>query len=265
MKKYLCAALALLFVLCCGCGDKMNYYALLAEDNNFAHEDATDIEFTYDFDDPRLKELDKTWGLNEIAGIGDTQARALKLMHWLCAHTKHGNPNLPEDVEWHAQGLLDWFFDKSGTGPNCMMLSIILSECLLAVGVRAYALWCFPKVYRDENHVVVQVWLPEEDCWIMLDPSWDVYVTDEVGCVLSAPELRQGLAEGAPLRQNAEARMKEKSYFDYMAKDMYHFNRARDVRYGQVEHSMYRINLCPAEFNLSEESPIYATYESFWA
>jgi len=243
----------------------MKYYALLAEGNSFTRDDAIDIEFTYGFDDPRLKELNKTWGLSEIAGAGETQTRALNLLHWLCAHTKHGNPNLPEDVEWHAQGLLDHFFDRAGKGPNCMMLSIILSECLLAVGIKAYALWCFPKVYKGDNHVVVQAWLPEEARWVMLDPSWDVYVTDDTGDILDAPTLRQKLTEGAALRQNNESRMKEKSYLDYLAKDMYYFNRAREVRYGQVEHSMYRINLCPSGFDLCEGSPVYATYESFWA
>jgi hypothetical protein len=265
MKKVLCTALALLLVLCSGCGDKMKYYDLLAEDNDFDRDDAVDIEFTYSFDDPGLAQLDEARDLSGIAGEGDTQTRALNLLHWLCVHTKHGNPNLPEDVEWHAQGLLDHFFDREGKGPNCMMLSIILSECLLAVGIKAYALWCFPKVYEGDNHVVVQVWLPEESRWIMLDPSWDVYVMNDTGDILDAPTLRQSLADGATLHQNDESLMKEKSYLDYLAKDMYYFTRAEDVRYGVIPDSALRIHLCPDGYEVEDGYVIYATYDSFWA
>jgi hypothetical protein len=137
--------------------------ARLMVKSDFSREDAVDVAFTYDFDDPRLVELDAAWGLREIAGAGDTQTRALNLLHWLCAHTRHGNPqSLPEGLRMNAQALLGWACDQPGNDPNCAHLSVILSTCLLAVGIKAYPLWCFPKVYKGDNHVVVQAWLPEE-------------------------------------------------------------------------------------------------------
>jgi len=246
---------------------KKRYHRLLAKGSDFARADAVDVAFTYDFDDTRLAELDAKWVLSGIAGAGDTQTRALKLLHWLCAHTRHGNPILPEGLQRHADELLDWCFDQPGNDPNCMHLSVILSECLLAVGIKAYALWCFPKVYKGDNHVVVQVWLPEGERWIMLDPSWDVYLMDKAGRILSAPEVREGLAKGAKLRQNAESRRKEKNYLIYMAKDMYHFNRYQDTHYGILHENMRRtrVHLCPAGYDLEDEkAPFYASYNSFW-
>jgi len=243
---------------------KRQYARLLAKGSDFVRDDAVDVEFTYDFDDPRLAALEAKRGLREIAGEGDTQARALNLLHWLCAHTRHGNPqSMPEDRS--ADGLLDWSFDKPGNDPNCMHLSAILSECLLAVGARAYPLWCLPKVYKGDNHVVVQVWLPEESRWIMLDPSWDVYVTDETDRILDAPTLRQGLAGRAILHQNAESKRDERAYLDYMAKDMHHFYRQQDTRCGILQGGRPVVYLCPAGYKLEkEQSPVYVSCSSFW-
>ena len=251
---------------------RRRYARLLAKGSDFSRADAVDVTFTYDFDDPQLAQLDAKWGLREIAGEGETQARALNLLHWLCAHTKHGNPrNLPEAFEMDAAALLDWCFDQPGNDPNCKHLSIILSECLLAVGIKAYALWCFPKVYEGDNHVVVQAWLPEESRWIMLDPSWDVYISDAAGRILSVPELRQRLAERAALRLNAESKIDEKSYLEYMAKDLYHFNRSRSTKYGIIDGEKAQwVFLLPAGYEPHEKGDpayvtnIYATWDSFW-
>jgi hypothetical protein len=99
----------------------------------------------------------------------------------------------------------------------------------------------------------------------MLDPSWDVYVMDEADCILDAPTLRRKLAEGTPLRPNDESRMSEKSYLNYLAKDMYYFTRAEDVHYGVIPDSALRIHLCPDGYEVEDGKVVYATYDSFWA
>jgi len=251
---------------------RRQYRRLLAKGSDFARDDAVDVEFTYDFDDPRLAALDEEWGLSAITGAGDTQTRALKLLHWLCAHTVKGNPrSLPEGLEMDAAALLAWCFDQPGSDPNCKHLSIILSECLLAVGVKAYALWCFPKVYEGDNHVVVQAWLPEEERWIMLDPSWDAYFTDEAGRILSAPEVRGRLASGAAMRLEPEGWTAADWYIGYMAKDMYCFNRSRSSKYGIIAGEKAQwVFLLPAGYEPHEKgnpnyvTNIYATWDSFW-
>jgi hypothetical protein len=258
---------------------RRRYARLLAKGSHVVRDDAVDVAFTYDFDDPRLAELDAAWGLREIAGAGDTQSRALNLLHWLCAHTRHGNPqSLPEGLRMHAAALLGWSFDQPGNDPNCKHLSVILSTCLLAVGVKAYALWCFPKVYEGDNHVVVQAWLPEEGRWILLDPSWDVYFTGEAGRILSAPEVRGRLASGAALRLNPEGQKVADWYIGYMAKDMYCFNRARDMKYSipgvdteasETEKTAW-VFLLPVGYEPEEKgnpnyvTNLYATWDSFW-
>jgi len=241
---------------------KKKYRRLLAK-SDFKRNDAADVTFTYDFDDPRLAELDAKWGLREIAGTGDTQSRALNLLHWLCTHTKHGNPqSLPEGLQMNAGSLLAWSFDRPGNDPNGKHLSVIFSECLLAVGIQAYMLWCFPKVFNGEKACVVQVWLPEEGRWIMLDPSWAAYFTNESGRVLSAPEVRERLGSGALLRLSSEEQEAAGWYTDSMAKNMYYFNRAQKTRFGMLDADVEWVFLLPAGFNCAADT--IATCESFW-
>ena len=242
--------LAVLFLALGGCGQR-SYYRLLAKDSNFARDDTVEIEFTYDFDDPRLAQLDAKWNLRETAGAGDTQSQALNLLHWLCAHTVKGNPqSLPEGLRMDADALLDWSFDQPGNGPNGKHLSVILSECLLAVGVRAYVLWGFPKVFNGQKACMVQAWLPEEDRWILLDPSFGTYFTDRTGRILSAPEARKRLGSGE-LRDAS------------MARNMYYFNRAQDTKVGMLDAAVEWVFLLPAGYEPAEKG-ICATYESFW-
>jgi transglutaminase-like putative cysteine protease len=257
--------LIVLFMTLGGCGER-RYSKLLAKGSDFARDDAIDVTFTYDFDDPRLAALDAKWGLREIAGLGDTQTRALNLLHWLCAHTIKGNPqSLPDDLRMNADSLLDWCFDQPGNDPNCKHLSIILSTCLLAVGIKAYPLWCFPKVYEGDNPVVVQVWLPEESRWIMLDPSFNLYAMDGKGRILDAPEIRKNLAGNVSMRLNEGVTWNGGGYLDYMAKDMYYFYRYQDMRYGILQEKAQVYYLCPTGYNLEDKlAPIYASYISFW-
>jgi len=261
MKKILCLGFVLLFALYCGCGQKTDYYALLAEYSDFAREDAVDVTFTYDFGGPQLAALEAKWGLREIAGNGDTLARALNLLHWLCAHTYKVSDG-QFDGEFNAAELLDFAFDSKENGLDCRYYSVAFSEMLLAVGIKAKALYCYPAVYRD-NHVVVRVCLPEEARWVMLDPSFDLYVTDEAGRVLDAPELRQKLAERAALRLN-EGNTYGGDYFDYMAEDMLYFECRQDAKFGMAAHEENKtIYLLPVDSSF-DGSLICATWDSFW-
>jgi hypothetical protein len=88
---------------------------------------------------------------------------------------------------------------------------------------------------------------------------------NDTGDILDAPTLRQRLADSATLHQNDESRMKEKSYLDYLAKDMYYFSRARHMEYGMLDEGVQWVYLCPAGYELkNEKSPVYATQDSFW-
>ena len=263
MKKLLCLCLALLFTLCCGCGDKTDYYALLAEHSDFNCEGAQDVIFTiYYHNDTRLVQLEETWGLREIAGEGDCLSQVLNLMHWLRSHTRKvsrgrfkGNLNAAE--------ILEYAYGNKRDGLNCKLYSIALGEMLIALGFDAKVLFCYPAEDKNENHVVVRVYLWDEARWIMLDPSFDLYVMDEAGRILDAPELRKKLAERAPLRLNEGNVYGSGNYFDYMAKDMFYFQCRNEMEFGGHDKADGWVYLLTAGSSVNGDALI-ATYDSFW-
>jgi len=264
MKKCLCLALALLLILCCACGHKTDYRALLAEYSDFNREDAVDVFFIYGApDDPApLAQLEAKWGLRAIAGEGDSLSRALNLMHWLCSHT-HKVSDCPYEGETNAARLLNYSFDSEENGLNCRYYAIAFSEILQAAGITAKALYCYPGVYRD-NHVVVRAWLDDEDRWVMLDPSFDLYVMDEAGHLLDAREIRENLAANIPMHWNKDTTWNGNGYLDYLAEDLFYFECMQDTRYGRADaEDNESIYLLPVGATLDSDA-VLATYNTFW-
>ena len=263
MKKLLALCLiACLALGLTGCKPKTDYYAMLAEYSDFNCEGAQDVVFSIDLIDPRLAQLEETWGLRAIAGTGDSLSQALNLMHWLRTHThKVTGGRFKENL--NAAEILEYAYDNKKDGLNCKLYSIAFGEMLMALGFDVKVLFCYPAVYKNDNHVVVRVYLWEEARWVMLDPSFDLYVTDEAGRILDAPELRQGLAGRADLRLN-EGHAYRGNYFDYMAKDMFYFECRNQMEFGGHNQAGGWVYLLTAGSSVNSEDVIIATYDSFW-
>jgi hypothetical protein len=58
-----------------------------------------------------------------------------------------------------------------------------------------------------DNHVVVMAWIPEDGKWILLDPSFNAYLADSEGHVLSPAEIREKIAAGETMKLNRDANM----------------------------------------------------------
>ena len=180
-----------------------NATVLLRENNDFTRDDTTSVKFEYDYDDPKLTELRNKYNLEEIAGTGDTQEKAIKLLNWLCSGTHHNGYYSHEYI--NALDLLEYAYNQGSTkGLNCKNLSILLSEMYLSVGIQSRALWLFPETDDGDNHVVVMVWIPENNKWIMLDPSFNSYFADSEGNILSPMEIRESLMSGKQMQLNED-------------------------------------------------------------
>ena len=280
MKRILFMALALL-LLFAGCGGKdytdENYAALLDAEGGFDREGSVAVTFIYDYDDPSLAQLREKYGLAAVAGEGDTQERAINLLHWLCAHSRHSNSFSIKEQD--ALRLLEYVYD-TGKGLNCKFLSVILSEVCLSMKIQARVLWLMPRSSRDtECHAVVIARIPERGKWIFLDPTHDAYFSDAQGGVLSPVEIRGSLARGGEMTLNPGARANEYLdwYLNYLAKDMFYFESIQDTRFGMLSNKNVSIFLCPAQFDLAaclakrnhgrnkQKEYIFASPESFWA
>ncbi len=83
------------------------------------------------------------------------------------------------------------------TGFNCRWHSIMLSELLLAIGIKNTFITCLPEDKNDGDcHVVNLVWLPEKEKWVMIDSDMTEYVVDEAGNILSLFEMRDYICSG---------------------------------------------------------------------
>jgi len=230
---------------------KMNakWVGILSQNNDFNRADSVPAEFTYNYSSPSLAELKDKYGLGAVAGDGSTQERALNLMKWLCAgisHISNDSSNYKNSID-----MLDYAYNQN-KGLNCKNLSITLSEMCLSVGIQARALWLYPQTYAGDNHVVVMVWLPETGRWIMIDPSFDSYLSDNDGNILSPGEVRDNLAAGVEMKLNPAAEIDYMGYCNYLAKDMFYFTCVQDTKFGTFEGNAAWAYLAPNGFDLPE-------------
>ena len=113
--------------------------------------------------------------------------------------------NIPHDnqKEWidDRSAIPLWEYSRRvTTGFNCRWHSILLSELLLAVGIKNRFITCLPQNKNDGDcHVVNLIWLPELNKWAMLDSDMVEYITDADGVPLSLEEMRETVIVGQTL------------------------------------------------------------------
>jgi len=186
--------------------------------------------FTYQSaTNPNLDTLRKTFNLDSIAGAGNEISRILNLMHWmhnLVPHDGgHGNP-----AEMNAKSMIA-VCAKEKRGLNCRGLAMALNECYLALGYKSRYVTCLPKDslgIDNDCHVINMVYSTELKKWLWIDPTFDAYVMNEKGELLSIAEVRERIIDGRPLILNPEAnwnhkisQTKESYLYSYMAKNLY--------------------------------------------
>jgi hypothetical protein len=186
--------------------------------------------FTYQSaDNPNLVALRKAFNLDSIAGTGNEVSRILNVMHWihnLIPHDgNHDNPPVRNAMSMIAE------CKKDNRGLNCRGLATVLNECYLALGIQSRFVTCLPKdsLKIDQDcHVIDMVYSTQLKKWLWIDPTFDAYVMNEKGELLSVPEVRERIINGKPLILNPDAnwnhktsQTKEYYLYRYMAKNLY--------------------------------------------
>ncbi len=178
---------------------------------------------------PSLVALRKKFSLDSIAGKGNEVLRILNLLHWvhnLILHDGiHGNPDV-----LNAMNMIT-ICKKENRGLNCRGLAIVLNECYLALGIKSRIVTCYPKdsLKIDQDcHVITMVYSETLKKWLWIDPTFNAYVMNEKGDLLSIEEVRERLIMGNPLILNPDAewnnqtQQTKKNYLEtYMAKNLY--------------------------------------------
>lgn len=186
--------------------------------------------------DSDLVFLRQHYKLDSIAGSGDELSKIKNLLSWVHNIVPHdGSSANPQ--ERNAYAMIE-LCRKENRGVNCRMMAQILAEVYLSMGFKARFVTCLPRDYVSDCHVINAVYSCTLDKWVWVDPTFEAYVTDEHGTMLSIAEVRARLRSGEELRLNEDANWNHRSkqtkeyYLDsYMAKNLYYLTCMEESRY----------------------------------
>lgn len=224
------------------CMDKIKQYGDYIQKlkNSSAYANGTapeSLRFKYmEPNDSNLVFLRRYYKLDSIAGSGDELSKIKNLLHWVHEVVRHdGGSYNPKIRNTHAVIQL---CREEGRGVNCRIMAQMLAEVYLAMGFKARFVTCLPRDYINDCHVITAVYSCTLDKWVWADPTFDAYVTDENGTMLSISEVRARLREGKELHLNDYANWNHKikqtkeDYLNrYMAKNLYYLSCMEESRY----------------------------------
>ncbi len=208
-----------------------DYLYILKKAGTYNKEEKRELpKFTYQSaDNPNLVALRKAFNLDSIAGQGNDVSKILNLMHWMHNTVRHdgnnGNPPVMNAMSMMA------VCKKEGRGLNCRGLAMALNECYLSMGIQSRYVTCLPKDslgIDNDCHVINMVYSKDLKKWLWMDPTFDAYVMNEKGELLSIEEVRDRIVNDKPIILNPDAnwnrrnsQTKEYYLYTYMAKNLY--------------------------------------------
>lgn len=145
------------------------------------------FEFFYQpEDEPSLGILHDRFALDEVIRNGrDDFDKLLNLARWVNRQWKYGIPrNVP--FNFNAIELLERA--KKGERFFCSEYAVVFIQCALSLGFQA-------RYAGLANHVVSEVWLDDYRKWVMLDPTFCIYIRHR-GVPLNCLEIHNILIEG---------------------------------------------------------------------
>lgn len=220
-------------------------------------DDGKDISIKYLLD-ANYDQLFELYQINEIAGTKNDFNKALNLLNWISSNIYHyGNYN--NHITNTALDLFKYAFGKGEKyGINCRSLSLALTECLLAIGIKARTIYIMPySPYDFDNHVVCEAWIVEMDKWVMFDPTYNLFASYNK-IPLNVIEIRSLLADQKEVIFNKEANynrqpINKDELVTYYAKDLFRFMLS-DIQGSDSESIEGRrmINIAPYGYDITK-------------
>lgn len=208
-----------------------DFLYILKKANNYNVADKRPLPtFMYQSsDNPNLMSLRKAFNLDSIAGNGSDDLKILNMMHWIHSLIPHdGNHENP--VVKNAMSMIEEC-KRDNRGLNCRGLATVLNECYLSLGIKSRIVTCLPKdslKIDNDCHVINAVYSETLKKWLWIDPSFNAYVMNEMGELLSIEEVRERIIDNRTVILNPDANWnnqfiltKDYYLFSYMAKNLY--------------------------------------------
>lgn len=254
----------------------LSRFSILREYAEYGKE-RFDVEFEFKFDErENMLDIIDEYNLDELVeGKSDVET-AIILMNWLCERYKHGNPPGGLASVRTPQALMEFADQNNGT-TNCRGLSLMLAQLIRGYNIKAFHITCMPyEDPFDDCHVVVSVYYESLNKWIMLDPTYNLYLKNESDEIIGIEEFRDFLIKGGKLFANDEAgyggnKFNLRNYREYMAKNLIRLERGIIECYGSDEYDGSVI-LIPEKymqneaknFNENYQKSFMTSNEDFW-
>lgn len=240
-----------------------DYLFILKRANKYNLSDSRPLpKFNYQSsDNPNLMALRKGFNLDSIAGQGNDVLKILNLLQWVHNLIPHdGNHDNPEVK--NALSMIN-VCKKDDRGLNCRGLALVLNECYLAMGIKSRIVTCYPKdilKIDPDCHVINSVYSESLKKWLWIDPTYNAFVMNENGEMLSIEEVRERLINDKTLILNPNAnwnnkqtQTKERYLKNYMAKNLYMLESPATSEYNMETHregkTISYIKLLPLDYD----------------
>ena len=241
-------------------GNSSVYCGILKTFNKFT---GADMSCEYITDDDFCDYLVEKYNLDRISGSGDDFSKSLNVMKWLFSILRH-DPDYHNNSNDNADNLLEHL--NNGGSINCRATAVILTECLLALGIPARTVWLMPmNPYDEDCHVISMAYCKEMGKWVTFDATVNSIVMDEKGHPLDPIEIRTVLENMGTLKFSNELlyyRVKCsheaqcKGYYSYLAKNMFYF-KSYKINCFKYESIAYNIIFCiPDGFDYDNQNHI---------
>jgi hypothetical protein len=212
--------------------------------------------FTYQqAKDSNLIRLRTMYRLDSVAGSENDISRIIRLMQW--AHTIVRHDGQSENPRSRNAIDLIAVCNNEHRGVNCRMMATILNEAYLSMGFQSRHITCMPKDTSDTDcHVINIVYSNTLRKWVWMDPTFQVFMTDKAGTLLSIAEVREKMISGDSVyvsdgaNWNGQPYDKE-NYLNYMAKNLYWFMcpAVSEFGYESKDGRKTYVNLLPLSYN----------------
>ena len=210
------------------------------------------------------------FGLDELTAGKNDVALMRVLMDWVKDNFWHyGASGMPPAESRNAITIVEYMRENHNAGGNCRLLAILLAEVLRLYGIEAKHITAYPPENDHPVHVIVHAFSRELRQWIMLDPTFRIYLQDEHGNFMNLYTLRQAFANGTPLFANANAghnhrRFNMREYQRFMADYLFKFSSGTNFTFGSEESGEDSIMLVPVGFYGREAERFTTSADAFF-
>ena len=241
----------------------IKYYCDTLFENTYSNDICGDYHFfEFNFSKSYYNLLDALLSNQVLIGNNELQT-SLLCLNWVFEKMNYIKLN-NKKVSLNSIGILKSTNLKSEL--FCVHKSIVLNDMLMKNGIYSRLLWCLPKDFDYDCHVVVIAFINKLKKWIFLDPSFGTYFHKD-GCILSPIEIRNSYATGdLPSFKNIDISKKwaltlngiEYSSYDdwystYMSKNLFRFCSPKISSPKALEKAINYIFLNPLRYHQKNE------------